>query len=106
MRDAVFKFTMYIFLQHLSKLENKFSSVGLFCGEFVKLWTDSPSFSPAYLSSFAEQEKEDHIGLTCDNSPDRKIYSVNPTNFCISLNDEYTALAKNATGSYPFRYVV
>jgi len=64
-------------------------------GEFIKLSIDSPSFCPTYLSSFAEQEKEDHIDLTCDNILERNTYSVNPTNFWISLGRRH-----------PFRYVV
>jgi len=63
-------------------------------------------FCPTYLSSCTEHEKEDYIDLTCDNSLQRKIYSVNPTNVCISLNDGYQDLAKNAPDGDPFRYVV
>jgi len=49
---------------------------------------------------FVEQEKEDYIDLTCDNSLERKICSVNPTNFWNSLNDEYPTLRKNVTNQW------
>ena len=82
-----------IFLQHPSKFESKFSSV--LSAEFIKFVRIHHPFVQAAPSSFAEREKEDYIDLTCYKSVKRKIYSGNPTNFWLSLNDEHPALAKN-----------
>ena len=60
-------------------------------------WIYHP-FVQAAPSSFVEQEKEDYIDLTCDKSLKRKIYSGNPANFWISLNNEHPALTKKRYG--------
>ena len=53
-------------------------------------------FAQPTPSSFTEQKKEDYLDLTCDNSLKRKFNLVNPTNFWISLTDEYPVLTKKA----------
>ena len=83
-----------LFVQHLSTLDSKFSKY------FPKNlsdyeWIRNPSDQPC-PSSFSEQEKEDYIDLTCDNSLKRKFNSGNPTKFWISLNGEYPALTEKA----------
>ena len=83
-----------VFLQHLSNLKLKFkkyfpqnlSSYEWICNLFAQ---------PIPLS-FTEQEKEDYLDLTCDNFLKKKFNLVNPTNFWISLHDEYPALTKKA----------
>ena len=53
-------------------------------------------FAQPTPSSFTEQEKEDYLNLTYDNSLKKKFNLVNPTKFWISLNDKYSALTKKA----------
>ena len=68
-----------VFFQHLSNLEMQFkkyfpenlSSYEWICDLFVQ-----PT-----LSSFTEQEKEDYLDLTCDNSLKKKFNLVNPKIF-------------------------
>ena len=83
-----------VFVQHLSKLDSKFSKY--FPENFSDYeWIRNPFDQPC-PSSFSEQEKEDYIDLTCDNSLKKKFNSGNPTKFWISLNGEYPALMEKA----------
>ena len=83
-----------VFVQHLSKLELKFAHY--FQEDLSSYeWIQDP-FAQPITSFFTEKEKKDYIDLTCDSSLKRKFSSVNPTNFWISLNDEYPALTKKA----------
>ena len=68
-----------VFVQHLSKLNSKFSKYFLENLSDYE-WIRNP-FDQPYPSSFSEQEKEDYIDLTCDNSLKRKFNSGNPTKF-------------------------
>ena len=83
-----------VFVQHLSKLDSKFSKYfpeNLSDYEWIRNPFDQPC-----PSSFSEQEKEDYIDLTCDNSLKKKFNSGNPTKFWISLNGEYSAWTEKA----------
>ena len=83
-----------VFVQHLSKLDSKFSKY--FPENLSDYgWIRDPFDQPC-PSCFTEQEKEDYIDLTCDNSLKRKFNSGNPTKFWISLNNEYLTLTKKA----------
>ena len=83
-----------VFVQHLSKLELKFAHY--FQEDLSSYeWIQDPYAQPI-PSSLTEKEKENYIDLTCDSFLKRKFNSVNLTNFCISLNDEYPALTKKA----------
>ena len=83
-----------VFVQHLPKLELKFEQY--FPDYSLSYeWIRDPYVQPI-PSSLTEEEKEDYIDLTCDSSLKRKFNSVNLTNFWISLNDDYPALAKKA----------
>ena len=75
-----------VFLRHLSNLQLKFKK---YFPENLSSyeWIRDPFAQPT-SSSFNEQEKEDYLDLTYDNSLKRKFNLVNPTNFWISLNDE------------------
>ena len=83
-----------VFLQNLSNLELKFKK---YFPENLSSyeWICDLSAQPT-PSSFIEQEKEDYFDPTCDNSQKKKFNLVNPTNFWISLNEEYPALTKKA----------
>ena len=83
-----------VFLQHLPNLLLKFKKY--FPENLSSYKRIRRPFAQPTLSSFTEQEKEDYLDLTCDNSLKRKFNLVNPTNFWISLNDEYPALTKKA----------
>ena len=81
-----------VFLQHLPNLQLKFKKY--FPENLPSYERIRRPFAQPTPSSFTEQEKEDYLDLTCDNSLKRKFNLVNPTNFWISLNDEYPALTK------------
>ena len=83
-----------VFLQHLPNLQLKFKQY--FSENLSSYERIRRPFAQPTPSSFTEQEKEDYLDLTCDNSLKRKFNLVNPTNFWISLNDEYPALTKKA----------
>ena len=95
-----------LFVQHLSKLDSKFSKY--FPENLSDYGWIRDSFNQPCPSSFSEQEKEDYIDLTCDNFLKKKFNSGNPTKFWISLNDEYPAFTKKSTAyDYSFlKYVV
>ena len=79
-------------MQHLFKVDSKFFKYfpeNLSDYEWIRNPFDQPC-----PSSFSEQEKEDYIDPTCDNSLKRKFNSGNPTKFWISLNGEYPALTE------------
>ena len=83
-----------VFVQHLSKLDSKFYKYfpeNLSDYEWIRNPFDQPC-----PSSFSEQEKENYIDLTCDNSLKRKFNSGNPTKLWILLNGEYPALTEKA----------
>ena len=83
-----------VFLQHLLNLQLKFKKY--FPENLSSYKRICRPFAQPTLSSFTEQEKEDYLDLTCDNSQKRKFNLVNPTNFWIPLNNEYSALTKKA----------
>ena len=83
-----------VFLQHLPILQLKFKQY--FSENLSSYERIGRPFVQPTPSSFTEQEKEDYLDLTCDNSLKRKFNLVNPTNFWISLNDEYPTLTKKA----------
>ena len=83
-----------VFAQHLSNRKLKFKKY--FPENLCSYeWIRDPFAQPT-PSSFTEQEKENYLDLTYDNSLKRKFYLVNLTNFWISVNDEYPALTKKA----------
>ena len=71
-----------VFLQHLPNLQLKFKNY--FPENLSSYERIRRSFSQPTPSSFTEQEKEDYLDLTCDNSLKRKFNLVNPTYFWIS----------------------
>ena len=83
-----------VFLQHLPNFQLKFKKY--FPENFSSYERIRRPFAQPTPSSFTEQEKEDYLDLTGDNSLKRKFNLVNPTNFWISLNDEYPVLTKKA----------
>ena len=83
-----------VFLRHLSNLELKFKKY--FPENLSNYESICDPFAQPTPLSFTEQEKEDYLDLTCNNSLKRKFHLVNPTNFWISLNDEYPAWTKKA----------
>ena len=83
-----------VFLQHLPNLQLKFKKY--FPENLSSYERIRHPFSQPNPSSFTEQGNEDYLDLTCDNFLKRKFNLVNPTNFWISLNDEYPALTKKA----------
>ena len=91
--DAFFKFRKHIFT---ASTESPVEIQKYFLKNLSSYERIGCPFAQPTPSSFTEQEEEDYLDLTCDNSLKRKFNLVNLTNFWISLNDEYPALMKKA----------